>query len=264
MALSGAGYLSPNPAGGNNSQLYAISGTATNDIWVAGQTLTMHWNGTAWSIINNPVPGSAEYSSLYAVEAHAANDVWAVGDYQEVQTFYTLIEHWDGTQWSIVPSPNSTAPNNFLGDVDIVSASDVWAVGSSSDTFFTTSSTLVEHWDGTQWSIVAAPSPGTSASLSAVTAISTNDVWAVGSHSDTSSSGTLTMRWDGAQWSVVPSPNVGPHPGALNAVAAVSSDELWAVGANYGDFSHSFTLTEHYLTSCVPFTPTPTPMPDRA
>jgi hypothetical protein len=40
----------------------------------------------------------------------------------------TLIEHWNGTQWSVVPSPNLMG-NNLLRGVAIVSANDVWAVG---------------------------------------------------------------------------------------------------------------------------------------
>ena len=34
--------------------------------------------------------------------------------------YETLIEHWDGTSWSIVSSPNgSTTQDNFLGSVSV-------------------------------------------------------------------------------------------------------------------------------------------------
>ena len=41
---------------------------------------------------------------------------------------------------------------------------------------------LTEHWNGSNWSIVSSPSPGTynGNELYGVAAISTNDVWAVG------------------------------------------------------------------------------------
>src|SRR5207253_1359432 len=82
----------------------------------------------------------------------------------------TLVEHWNGSQWSVVPSPNG-AGNNALNGVAAVSANDVWAVGSISN------QTLIEHWDGTQWNIV--PNPGNGI-LYAASALSANDVWAVG------------------------------------------------------------------------------------
>ena len=56
----------------------------------------------------------------------------------------TLAEHWDGSQWSIVPSPNDRSMYDVLNGVTAVSTNDVWAVGtfnpgSGSD------KTLVEH-----------------------------------------------------------------------------------------------------------------------
>ena len=55
---------------------------AANDAWAVGhvndQTLTIHWNGTAWSIIPSPNPGIS-FNNLAAVAAIAPNDVWAVG-----------------------------------------------------------------------------------------------------------------------------------------------------------------------------------------
>src|SRR6266851_2917489 len=66
----------------------------------------------------------------------------------------TLIEHWNGKQWSIVPSPNvSGSTSDILNGVEEVSARNIWAVG----VFFTRSAgglPLIEHWNGVQWSIV--------------------------------------------------------------------------------------------------------------
>ena len=41
----------------------------------------------------------------------------------------TVVEHWDGSAWSIVPSPNPGG-NNSLYDLAIVSPTGIWAVGS--------------------------------------------------------------------------------------------------------------------------------------
>ena len=43
--------------------------------------------------------------------AVASNNVWAVGENEEVPGLgiTTLIEHWNGSAWSIVPSPTPGA-----------------------------------------------------------------------------------------------------------------------------------------------------------
>jgi hypothetical protein len=76
----------------------------------------------------------------------------------------TLVEHWDGTSWKVVASPNvggnnSTTISNGLRGVVAVSANDVWAFGDT-DAFGPEQITnLVMHWDGTKWSIVPSPDP---------------------------------------------------------------------------------------------------------
>src|SRR5262245_53912740 len=86
--------------------------------------------------------------------------------------------HFDGTSWSVIPTPTLAAsPSQFSG-VAAVARDDVWAVGSQ--TVSGTSNTLIEHWDGTSWSVVPSPTPSGGGSLLAVTAISATDVWAVG------------------------------------------------------------------------------------
>jgi hypothetical protein len=84
-----------------------------------------------------------------------------------------VIEHWDGTSWSVVPSPNPNPQgNNSLVAIAAVNANDIWAVGHQLLGPFT------EHWDGTSWSIVATPSGV--ASLIGMTAFSDGTVVAVG------------------------------------------------------------------------------------
>jgi hypothetical protein len=62
------------------------------------------------------------------------------------------------------------------------SATDAWAVGSSNQGF----APLIERWNGTSWtraSTVPVP-PGSTASLSSVSALSATDAWAVGTSRD--------------------------------------------------------------------------------
>ena len=159
------------------------------------QTLIEHWNGTSWAIITSPNV-SAQNNSPQRRNVHFANTVLAVGTYAKPTvngSFYqTLIEQWDGTSWSIVPSPNvntNTTVTNQLSSVTCTSATDCFAVGSYSTGIYYPGSfyqKLIEHWDGTLWSII--PSPNVSATqdnyLRDVTCISATQCFAVGSNND--------------------------------------------------------------------------------
>lgn len=136
-------------------------------------------------------------SWLNAVVALAANDVWAVGSASNFST--TLVLHWDGSTWRVVPSPSVANWTNSLNGVAAVAGDDIWAVGTSSRDSYTADGdvhtstvTLTEHWDGSAWSIVASPNPGTANNyyattdnqLNGVAAVSTSDVWAVGDYGE--------------------------------------------------------------------------------
>ena len=51
-----------------------------------------------------------------------ANDLWAIGDsaQQQLSPKHTLVEHWDGSQWSIVTSPSPGAKENILSGMETV------------------------------------------------------------------------------------------------------------------------------------------------
>lgn len=176
----------------------------------------------AWSIV--PSQNMVEGNILNAVTAISSTDAWTVGyDITNSGLQQTLIEHWDGTQWSIIPSPNVGMSDNQLRGVTAISSSDIWTVGTYLDNG-STNYTLSEHWDGTQWSIIPSPSPGYDAnSFSGVTAISSTNVWAVGSDSPSKSiySRTFIENWIGSQWNVFSSPNVGSSLNTLYSVTSV-------------------------------------------
>ena len=62
-----------------------------------------------------------------------------------------VIEHWDGTSWSLVPTPSGTATPQALSSVAALSPTDAWALGFQPGT----SNPAFQHWDGTAWSNVA-------------------------------------------------------------------------------------------------------------
>jgi hypothetical protein len=82
----------------------------------------------------------------------------AVGNYGRG----TLVESWDGTAWSVDPSPTPGTYGGLSG-VSCSSARSCTAVGNySHGTGSGTSGLslpLAESWDGTAWSVVPAPRP---------------------------------------------------------------------------------------------------------
>jgi len=194
-------------------------------------------NGT-WKIVSSPNVGSGTYGNqLNAVTVVFANDVWAVGfsPHPSGTPQYlrqTLVEHWNGSNWSVVPSPNPAGKTwVVLNGVAAIAANDIWAVGHSGDPSSIPLQTLTEHWNGSSWSIVPSPSPGTYNGnvLNAVDGASANDVWAVGwyqSGPTGQEGGALTMHWNGTSWTVIPNPSRWQ----LYGVASISSNNVWAVG----------------------------------
>jgi hypothetical protein len=244
----------PNVGPGDNV-LYNVTAVAPNDVWAVGsrvsgqnqkQTLIVHWNGAAWSIVASPNPGS--FNELFAVAARTATDIWAVGTGGNGGSQQaTLVEHWNGAAWSVVASPNSPNGNSWLNGVTIVAANDIWAVGSGANQS-NLSQTLIEHWNGTTWSIAVSPNPAgaTEAVLASVSAAAANDVWTVGYYINAAGiNRTLIEHWNGAGWSLVAGPNVGAEDNFLNRVAVRTANDIWAVGI-YHSGAQALSLIEHW------------------
>jgi hypothetical protein len=250
---------SPNPSLIHNT-LYGVTAVSANDVWAVGfdansvgiaQTLIEHWNGSSWSVVTSPNTGSGD-NELFSVAAVSARNVWAVGfDVTSTGDQTTLIEHWNGAQWRVVPSPSSNSVE-VLSSVAAVSANDVWAVGTSN----IGTQTLIEHWNGSSWQVV--PSPDSGGELRGVAAVSGSDIWAVGDSPTGGSSQPLVEHWNGTSWQVVKSPQAGTSS-ILSAVAAVSATDVWAVGSDGNGNTFFQTLIEHWNGSSWRVVPSPSP-----
>src|SRR5439155_23809415 len=82
--------------------------------------------------------------------------------------------------WQVLETPDLLGQDQLSG-VSALSPEDVWAVGRMISPNGQKTRTLVEHWSGTAWSVVASPNPGTGLNeLSDVAALAPDDIWAVG------------------------------------------------------------------------------------
>jgi hypothetical protein len=144
----------------------------------------------------------------------------------------TLVEHWNGMTWKIVASPNQPGlTDNGLTGVSCVSAIDCTAVGHWSNDVV--GRTLVEHWNGAKWSIVASPSPAgvPQSELTAVTCRSSSTTHTTSCIAVGSGHGTLIERWNGSAWSIMTSPNpTGTSSASLTSVSCPTATRCVAVG----------------------------------
>ncbi len=245
------------PDQGGSAIFTAVAATSAANAWAVGSIgpgpgdrsavspLIEHWDGTAWSAQSFAVPTSG--GQFTAVAATSADDAWAVGytgEASEGTGQTTMIEHWDGSTWTRVPSPDPAGQGNILQGVTTISADDAWAVG-----YTTTDSgvykSLTEHWDGSAWSVVTSPDDDTN--LWKVSAGSADDVWAVGYTGQCGHGGgkctTVAMHWNGSTWTVASTPDPSSrYLNALLGVTVIAGDDVWAVGST--DFGS--TLIEHW------------------
>jgi len=147
---------SPNGAGGYN-ELNGVTATAQGNAWAAGETgltdhdatLIEHWDGRAWTVVASPTPdGDAQ---VLGVSATRRTDAWAVGMTRGrrcAPRCVTFIEHWNGSAWTSVASPNPGGGYlNALFGVSATGRHNAWAVGTTDY-----ARTLMLHWNGTTWS----------------------------------------------------------------------------------------------------------------
>src|SRR5208282_4320267 len=193
--------------------LLGASADATNDAWAVGYneaiidedaTLAMHWDGTRWNTVATPSPGQGN-NQLNGVVALAPNDVWAVGSYfpESHAASLTLIEHFDGIGWAVVPSPNVGPANSYqsnrLFGVMAISPANIYAFGS----YFASDGsghqmTLLMHWNGTSWMIVPSPNPTQGGFLSdllfAGVTPSPGNIWIFGTEDEAPNSDTMAIH----------------------------------------------------------------------
>jgi Invasin, domain 3 len=178
------------------------------------------------------------------------------GSFQCPISSTTLTGFWDGTNVSIVPSPNTNATMNELYRVSCTSASSCMAIGSSG------SSSLTEYWDGATWSVIPSPS----GYLESVSCTSASSCMAVG----VTGAQALVASWDGTNWTVLPSPDpIAGESYALYGVSCTSASSCVAVGSfllqgESGTVASSGTLVESWDGGSWTVMPSPNPGGDDA
>jgi hypothetical protein len=224
---------------GYAAHLNSVADLSPTNAWAAGEgptgTLLEHWNGTAWSQVSLPDPAFTP-GSTQSLSATSASDIWLAGTSINTATDATVAEalHFDGTAWSVVPMQQPGTNTPTISAVTDLSATNAWAVGEDSGaTSAIGGSTLIEHWNGSTWSIVPSPTPGADPGLTGVAARGPGDVYAVGSNLPSINGGTvhgMILRWNGTAWSVDTDPTTGSYSPLYAAATLPGATNEWAVG----------------------------------
>jgi hypothetical protein len=186
-----------------------------------------------WTVVPSPNGGPQAGSNvLLATVSLSSTDAWAVGAYEPDAPQFptaTLAEHWDGFQWSIVPTRPISAPTVQLNSMAAVNSSDVWAAGYSDDPSCLCGRTVIERWNGNSWTRVATPNPGVANYLTGIAAVSSMDVWAVGYEWISQSTEVpVLLHFNGKIWT--PFVQSKLQFGQLSSVFARAANDVWAVG----------------------------------
>jgi len=209
---SGSAWTTVSIADPGGAQLNAISCTSPTACTAVGSsgtgTLAERWDGTQWTIQSTPPVSGTTSSVLKSVVCVSATACTAVGSSSSApNTDATLAESWDGSSWSIQPTPNvSGAAFSVLLGVSCTSPAMCIAVGNSGTG--TSSQTLAEGWNGSAWTTQATPNlpNGAVSRLEGVSCKTRTACVAVGSG--------LSESWDGTSWTLqlLAKPRHGDEP----------------------------------------------------
>jgi hypothetical protein len=106
-----------------------------------------------FELVSTPVAGA----QLNGVSCATASDCWVAGEVLSTSVTTPILEHWNGTKWSKVATPNPAGTDNFLLDVSCVSTKHCYAVGGYGSNTLNEPKPLLEEWNGNAWAIAKAP-----------------------------------------------------------------------------------------------------------
>jgi hypothetical protein len=143
--------------------LTGVACSAATACMAVGGTTALRWNGKSWTKARPPVPKGAA-ATLRAVSCPASNRCVTIGDYRNASgTTVPFAQIWNGKSWALrmmkTPAGGTVTHMNGLAcpSASVCTAVGQFATNSSSST------ALVETWNGKRWSLVRLPAlPATS------------------------------------------------------------------------------------------------------
>jgi hypothetical protein len=274
--LTGVTCLTP-------SHCFAVGYRQTDSDYLA--TIEQGYAKT-WARVGSPNPAGKrpnDFPPLSSVACSAPKNCFAVGTYYNASDQPTaLIQHWNGNAWKImkaaapviVKAPHAQlSQQTSLSSVTCPTAKSCYAVGYY-EGLNGAINTLVEHWTGTTWASITAPTSGALTTvLYGVSCVSDTSCFAVGTSMSATHTKPFIIRWNGTAWSTSASPGLayaglsdiscaGPKTCfAIGSVAAQTTSTLlerwngtkWSVIAleNMPTANHLFGISCPTTTNCL-------------
>lgn len=224
---------------GPNVPFAATFVASAHEAWAVGGENIAEWSGSQWRLVPGATLGSGVAPDLRGISGSGPDDVWAVGENEDPTNTGALIEHWNGTSWTAAAPATGEPADSALVAVSADSPSDAWAVGGFGNVTAGAEGALIEHWNGSSWSVVKGAKKTPKAEgintvgLVAVDALSPTDVWALGStdvHAEQGAKGQFLEHFNGTEWSIVKTVKPKAGGGRLAAISGSSPENVWAVG----------------------------------
>ena len=203
--------------------------TGTFGNGTTAQNLILTWNGVTWSLDAAPSisTSGSRFNVLNGISCVSTKFCVATGTFGNGTTAQNLILTWNGVTWSLDAAPSistSGSEANQLTGVSCTSTSFCVATGAYYNG--TTAQNLILTWNGSTWSLDAAPSISTSGSeanqLTGVSCTSTSFCVAVGTFGNGTTAQNLILTWYGSTWSLDSASSLSTSRSQGNAVSGIS------------------------------------------
>lgn len=214
-----------------------------------------------WDKRDSPNVGNS-VTRLTGISSASPDDAWSVGFWRSEPTGRgPLVLHWDGSVWTEMDLPDTSAlgSNPETVGVKAISNGDVWVVGNVTTTYPTYNLPLVLRWRGTEWDYANTVTlrPQTVHPFAArggfaqdVDALAADDIWVVGIGAGfgdgQATTVPLAIHWDGSNWTDVEVPRVSNRHHDLKSVVAISPNDVWAVGDSRNVAGPYLGVTYHW------------------
>ena len=180
----------------------SVAATSPADAWASGfslkakgtaapESVIRQWTGKTWRSVTLPAKTAKAWADqgpiLTEVGAASVRKVWV---FNSLQGTYLRL---NGRRWSLGQLPGASATSDTLIQIDAVKAftgTNVWAFGEQDSISGTTevSAPYAAHYNGSRWSKVTVPALSSGGgAITAVAAVSSNNIWAVEGASASSS-----------------------------------------------------------------------------
>jgi hypothetical protein len=220
-----------------NSDITDIAAVSARDVWAVGNIaplgaaapvpIVRRWNGKAWRKVT--LPSKFSHAQLFAVAASSPTDVWVFGQWRNSKGLdgHAFALRWSRT-WNVVGFWKTF---NLLSNAVVFGPKNVWAFGDAG----------VRHFNGQGWTTFKLPY-----SLNRASAISANDIWAVGR--DKTTAAPVLARWHNGKWALrqLPAITSGPPGPAVIDVLARSDQDVWVVGGTVTGMGGLRPLSLHW------------------